>query len=436
MIRESKLIVCAYSAIGSTRLAEAIVNDAWIRAMEKEVGLKLLTSFKGKMVRKVEGQEIVEQYSPSILSFLSKGLRQPKYSLVGSFSRLTDRIRTRFLGLAPLEEELWARKSSKAILEDYNSESLTVIWARALPPVSLQAVIMAYKKNQFPLVVNINDPIPSPLAEGRLIGNNTPCLDRLHLDYMKQVGKMAQAFTFPSTGLLNLVADALQWDRKRCFVLPHLVPVEKACMEIKLQPNTIVFAGTLYPSTFPATLQEAMILYKKQGGKLNFLFILKNPRIDIKEWVIKNFGKHSLLLDLTPELTNLYISKSDAVLITETGEKNPLLRTKLVQAIRMGKKIIGCGPASSTSMQLVEKSGGKVIDQKDPRVVVADFFETEKCILENQWPDQKDLSFLKNFEPEIIIKNSKMIMDFARERFLWQIGNAEEPVIPEIINYP
>ena len=337
---------------------------------------------------------------------------------------------------------VWSRHAAAQLLEWLEGDfSDAVVWARGTPPESFEAAIVAFRRKPFPLIVNYNDPMPFCLLGGLTHSKESYALDELQHRQNRFLAEHAQAWTFPSRRLADLMADAAGLDRKRCFVVPHIVPNKRSADPHPLPDGSwIMYAGTFYPRLFTEHIKSGIAKYAQGHGKLRFLFVLKRPKPDILEWIKREVPGAQIYCDLHPSAVVDLMQRAQALMIVNSSIHEPLLPSKVVQAVCSQKPILAFITPPSTTGDVVSAAGAVVIDPVSAEQVANGFCHMEEVIAAGQGqeansPARQQIS--ARFSASRITEDIVAILSYASDRFRWsQYQSGPEPEPPTIERWP
>ncbi|MFA5205401.1 MAG: hypothetical protein WC708_13470 [Lentisphaeria bacterium] len=347
------------------------------------------------------------------------------------------------MSLMPVRMSMWTARASRHILaiQEANIQPLPV-WARGTPPESFQAAILAYRRRPFPLIVNYNDPMPHCLLWGEKIGKLTPTLDRLQHRQNAFLAQYAQAFTFPSRRLAELMAAAAGLDRQRCFVVPHLTLHPAPLQAPPLSPGLwVIYAGSFYSSVFSDTVKAGLAKYAQNGGVLRFLFVLKRPPPAIRLWIENTLPGAKVLTDLPPAAVTGLKQQAVAELVVDSARHAPLLRTKVAEAVRGQTCLLVLAPAETTTAEVATAGGGMVISPATVDTVVDGLRQAEQQLADPTFAtttNRQREQVAARFSENRVVTDSAAIIDYACRRFAWQQAGSTgvEPEPPPIEAWP
>jgi len=442
-------VVSAHAVYPAPNNAEGVVNAAWLDALREQWAVELLTSPHGYQslappaangcpVRVYTGTEEPRK----AVDVIAAWTRFPKWHPLGMLARLADRG-SRALSQMPVGMSMWVRRASRHILalQAGNAHTLPV-WARGTPPESFQAAILAYWRRPFPLIINYNDPMPHCLLWGEKIGKLTPTLDRLQHRQNAFFSRHAQAFTFPSRRLAELMTQNAGFDSRRCFVLPHLTPTPRPTGKLQLGPGPwMLYAGSFYPTVFTAAVRNGLAHFVQQQRSLRIVMALKKPSLETRDWISKQLPGTVVFENISPcEMAQLK-EQVQAIWVTDAPAHAPLLLTKVAEAVRAGLPIFAISSANSTTTNIVRQAGGTVVTATDTETIANALSGFEDYILDHarlnaDAPARRQVA--ARFSESRVITDSTAIIDYACRRFAWQqageTGAAPEP--PQIEDWP
>ncbi|MDQ2805444.1 MAG: hypothetical protein M3Z04_00770 [Chloroflexota bacterium] len=439
------VIIPAYAVYPLPNSAEGIVNAALVNALRMRRRVALLTSAAGyQPVRAVNpaadcGVTTYADGGPpehGAVMRLAGWPVHPKRHPLGALARLVDRARV-YCRLAPLAEAAWSRRAAATILRlpagDWQD---AVVWACGTPPQSLAAAVRAFTGHPFPLVVNYNDPMPFCLLGGVRHSSETPLLDEIQHRQNAFLAAHAQAWTFPAQGVADLMIAAAGLDPTRCFIIPHLLPDAPATAPADLPPGRwLVYAGTFYRRLFTPSVKAGLAAYAQAGGLLRFAFVLKQLSASVRAWIASELPDAVLYADLAPTTVAGLLSHASALLVLNAAVHQPLLPSKVVQAVCSDKPILALAPPATTTGRVIAAAGGVVADPTDSAAVVAGLRRLEGVLAAGPFQlDAQRRQVQARFAAERIISDSLTVLEYARHRFAWQTaahGPMPEPPVLE-----
>jgi hypothetical protein len=311
---------------------------------------------------------------------------------------------------------LWLKKSFSMLSKTVDSES--VIWVRILPVISLQSILKFYDINKIPFIVNVNDPIVAKslikVNKMRLTNNQKVFLETKY---------KAQAWTFPSSQLADMMAEKYYLDRERCFVIPHAYTPFKSLYKREVDSVIrIVYTGTFYKSAFTDEFKSALKQIQKTPffDTIEFTFVLSQYEESSIKWIKEILPNVKLKYKLDRSEVLSLIKKSDLMLVVDAETHTELLKGKLVEAISYGIPVFAITYKQSVMDSVVSEYGcyssyqdvnndiflklNKMIEDLDNVVWLSEFYiKREKVIYK--------------FSEESILSATYDVTEFAFQRF-------------------
>jgi hypothetical protein len=452
-----RAIVSAYSVYPEPT-AEAVVNAALLDSLGCHVKLGLVTSRYGyqsltRPARREHDRPLIRACSgtwgsDTVVERAARWLRHPKSHPAGLLARLVDRARTEWIGLPSLTTAAWSAQASNTILAWLDAEFRdAVVWARANPPYSFEAVISAFKTKPFPLVANYNDPIPYCLLRGVLVDRLTPVYNRFQHRQNRYIAKNAQAWTFPSRRLAETMCSVAGFDAERCFVIPHVAP-EAAEPPAFGAPDSmtgvsepwLLYAGTYYPTAFSDITKAGIAKYTESGGRLKLMFALKRPPSEAVTWIGKDVRGSRVIQDLSPLEVAGLTRRARAVLICDAPEHSALLLTKVTHALHSNKPILALTSAQSTTGEVVRAAGGVVADSSSVEKITEGFRRLDQLLDDKAQlceSIKKQQQVRARFSAERVSSDSIAVLAYTASRYAWSLDkNQPEPEPPKIEKWP
>lgn len=461
------LVISAFAVHPLPRSPEAIVNGALLDALSLKLQVAVITSSYGYEPLDLNDKRD-ERLSPTIfaddrnahpnriLDRLADWLGLPKSHPLGAASRAADRALVLASGAPSLQIQQWAARGASQILTWLDgSFKDAVVWARGTPPHSFQAAIRAYRSRPFPLVVNYNDPMPHCLLFGKSRGNQGRLLEQLQHRQNEFFAAHAQAYTFPSRRLADLMANAAGFDRRRCFVLPHIVPQVRnpADLSVTSAPQTpwVLYAGSAYRNVFSQTLRDGLSRYARSGGRLRFLLVLKQAPTEFLAWIREELPAARIELDAPPERVAQLSAIASGSLVADSRNHAPLLLTKLVESVISGKPFIVLSPPGTTAADVATRCGGLTADPECAAEVEEGLRRFERAVgkkvtsrvsLDGEDSGDRQGQTLDQtkgagrFSTERIVDDALAVLEYARARFNCHLSGGQEPITPWVEDWP
>ena len=361
---EFHLLIVAHAANANTGNAEGVAGSSAVRDLSQRLPVSLVTGPLGYVAAgNAPTPDLTAVHEPAS-GWLTRGVRKSKLHPVGLLARAVNTIRQVF-GRPSLQLRAWANAAADEVVRRIDErEDATVVWARALPPASFEAAIRARRRRQFPLVVHFNDPMPHCLLWGREIASWRSD-DPLQWRQLAWLRKRADAYTFPSRRLMELMARHAGFDLSRCFVIPHSPTDTNAPGPPPLKPDErprILYAGTFYGSAFSEALRAGMALATRATDGPQFVLALKQPTDTELQWLHENLRHVEIVTNLSASDVADLARSCHAALVAQPAYHAPLARLKLADAVGARMPVLAVASPDSTTSDIVRRAGGLVID--------------------------------------------------------------------------
>lgn len=432
-----KIVVCAFCVYPDFPSSEGIVNRNWIEILKKEKAeLTVLSLKQNKLINEV-GTITATQNSLSY--FIYKTIKSSKNSALHLIYRIANKFLIKFIpskSRLTLFQRIWIGQQTSRIKSLVRKAPDSVFWSRILPIESLVPFLRAYTKVKFPLIVNINDPI--------LFHDNQKNY-QMEERFLKHTAKIAQCWTFPSSKLADYIADRYDFDRKRCFVIPHATKEQKILYPNKSKGSEnlkFLYSGTFYKSAFTDEFKNALKRFceLKLSKNVEFTFILSQFDESSIEWLKEAIPNVKIFTKLASEQVLEITSQMDCVFVVDAPSHTMLLKGKLVEAISFGVPIFAITYKQSTMDKVVLEYGG-ISGYQD---VENDILKKLTLVCDNlndeEWIENfsaKRKKVMLQVSEEAIFEKTKDVTKFAEKRFLWQINkNKSKPSCPIHCNWP
>lgn len=433
------LLIVAYAVAPGRGGAEALVNGGLVDALDAAgdeltvVAASPPGTRPGDPVRRV-GDTATGPLRSRVAGWLDIPRRRP----LGAVARLVDRGRS--LGhRAPLRTLGWAKAASVEIeaLRARPGWDGSVVWARATPPESFEAVIRAHRARPFPLVANYNDPMPPGPRAGGGPGSTERALHHLQRRQNRYLARHADAWTFPSTALRDLMVERADLDPRRCFVIPHVVPARAASPRpVPTGPPRLLYAGTLYRWLFDGPLGEVLPAWTADGRVQLVVAAARARPADLRA-VRDRLPGAEIHQDLDAPTLDALVEGVDAVLIVDN--RPPLLPTKVVDGVRRLRPLLAVAPGESTTTTVVRGAGGITADRGDAAAIesalialtglLADPSAIARC------RRQQTLA-AERFSDRRVVADVRAVLDFAARHFDAWSAASPEPEPPALAADP
>ena len=408
-------IISAFSIYPGDTSSEGIVNKNWIAV--------LMGNNRSTIILNSSNQKFV-----NLLYRLSKNKQINIFSL---FYKVLNKLFVTVFKTT-MHNFYWVKNQQKELLNEVNKG--IVVWARVLPLLSLKPVLEAYEKNNFPYIVNINDPL--------IIGKKSIEIVTEDERMLLLTKNTAQAWTFPSSKLLNYFSKLYGLDEDRCFVIPHAMKDNEVLYDRKseLKKVKILYTGTFYKSAFTNELQDGLINFCKSElfDSVEFTFVLSQYDKKSIDWLKETIPGVNLKFKLKREEVISLIKVNDCMLVVDAENHQDLLKGKLAEAISFGIPIFAATFKDSIMDKVVMEYGGISAYHNVKSDIFCKLIDLVKNIQnENYFKDfyLKRKEVLTKLSEEKILEATEEISEFAYNRF-WQIDKVSSTALKAKYNWP
>lgn len=365
--------------------------------------------------------------------WISAGLRSPKASLRGAIARSAERAGS-VVGARPASVSGWADPAAIELL-NLRTEvpPSTVVWARGLPEASLAAALRARRRQEFPLICSLGDPLPT----GRGGWTSTDArVARLALSQVRSLADLADAWTFPCRAVAEPIVAAGGLDASRCFVLPHVVadsghrssPVDSSDVP------TVAYVGSAYRWVLSGSLLPAL-QRASEAGILRPVLAFRGIGDADLDAVRAAVPGAIVLTDLDPRDASALVAGADAMLLPTA--RPDLLYTKVVEALRLERPVLAICSTGSTTERLVSDAGGIVVD-----TATSDADDLDRALRELVGvlddPDRvaSRRAVAARLSPDLIAGHARALIDYASALHAARSGGKTEPRPPDLPAWP
>lgn len=354
----------------------------------------------------------------------------------GALARAVDRAGA-LVSRPPFPVSSWADPAAATLLghlDDLPDD--LVVWARGLPESSLAAALAARRRRAFPLVCSLGDPLPP--VRGPWTGTDAR-VARLARHQVRALGRLADAWTFPSRDVADEVAAAGGLDTTRCFVLPHLVaePARSddgaAAVPGPTHLPTVAYAGSAYRWLVEGPLLRALGR-AAHDGRLRLQLALRDADEAALAAVEHAAPSATVHLDLSPRDAAVLVAEADAVLVP--GPRADLLYTKVVEALRHAKPVLSVTPEDGTTARLVREAGGVLAP------VGADDAQLDAAVrhLLDAVADPERRSarvrVAARLAPDAVLHHAEQVLAFAVAHHRARSSDDQAPEVPALDRWP
>jgi hypothetical protein len=412
------LIVVAYATAPIPNSPEGIVNAHWIDILKQNTQVYLVTSPYGY----VEQKTALNPHQ----SWIDKLLILTEKSLSGQYGNVVRwivKVLSRLYGGGYIHHTFWERLAVKRLKKYLGNHKEVLVWVRVLPTISLSPVMKTYQEiGSFPLVINFNDPIPRSL----LFHQNFDAMDKVEkeeISLIKKAVNLAQYYTFPSEGLLDLMSAFYSLPKERCVVIPHAMPTpsekeEKTLTKTSL-PYTVLYAGTFYNAAFTDTVGGALRRFTDRHQEIQFVFLLKNRSHESEKWLAKYCPDAEIYYGLKHEECRSFYSQARAFIIIEALHFAPLMLTKVAESISFSKPILAIVAQNAHTARLLGDVG-IVANCQDDESIYNGLIQLLDCVSSQEkyrWTSDKMAQIADQLSDKNIWSTSRSVIDRAINYF-------------------
>ena len=237
-----------------------------------------------------------------------------------------------------------------------------VVYSRALPFASIDAVADVRRERTFRWIVNVNDPLPADVWPGlyRVDEWTARQTDKA----MQRALPMIDAFTFPCAQLRSLEVERFpDISRVPSRLLPHIgervTARQKARRADRQGPLRIAFSGTLRRNRarqeFTAGLHEFARTEPLAAAGIELSFHLRRPNAFGQELIGGVPFRSRLAIGESDEEVERALLEADLLLDLESEPDRPLLLTKVANGVGLRKPIWAICEPNGTTWNLVKE---------------------------------------------------------------------------------
>jgi hypothetical protein len=241
----------------------------------------------------------------------------------------------------------WQLTASRVVRQELDAYPDAVVYSRALPFSSIQAVATVRHTRKFPWIVNINDPIPPGLWPG-LYTTSARADRRIHIA-LSRVLPMISAFTFPASRLRDLEYERYpEMGRVPHVVLPHVAPrpaglPRAAAASPSDGAVTVAFLGVLRANRVRQEFFDGLRLFAAADQQA-----ARSTRVTFL--VPERSGRLTQALEGLASMVDVIVTRdveafvhagesADVLLDLESEPDSPLLLTKVARAVGRDKPL-------------------------------------------------------------------------------------------------
>ncbi len=259
----------------------------------------------------------------------------------------------------------WRASAAEALRTALDRHPDAVVYSRALPIASIDAVRAVRRRRTFPWIVNINDPLPASLWPGQypvdMHGNRRA--DAI----LRRAIPSVSAFTFSSPGLRRIELDGYPaMGAVPSLILPHVPPADGAvtvapCPARETGRLDIVFTGTLRGNRVRREFFDGLHRFAAscpqdaRAIRIRLLVPVLNERL-----AQERQGLDAMLeIRVAPgaEAIATACSQADVLLDLESEADAPLLMAKLARYVGCRKPVWAVCEGGGNTSQLVRDHG-------------------------------------------------------------------------------
>ncbi|MCG2419883.1 hypothetical protein K8089_12705 [Aequorivita sp. F47161] len=430
-MKNLKLVVSSYAIYPDIKSSEGIVNKNWLTLLGRKTPTLFLSAKKSIAIgnKKDKSKSRVEtNIFLNTLYFLSKTDNLPiKYCY-----KIINFLFFKAFNVS-LQNYFWS-KYQKYILFNFVRNNNCVVWVRILPLLSLRPVLDVYKKKEFPIILNINDPIEFETQQD----NNSD-------HYFKESISSVQCWTFPSNALANRTIMRYKLDKERCFVLPHAMERQAILydgIKNKNRKIKLIYTGTFYKSAFSENFRMALKKFcgTEASRSVEFVFILSQFDKQSIKWLKETITNLIIHNNLDRKEVLMHLSNSDCVLAVDSEGHKELLKGKVAEAVSFGLPILGITYQGSVMEKVLLEYCGYCSYQTDSENIFKALLLVCSNLRNKEWKQhffiKRNLVMEKLSEEKIILYSNKII-EFAYNRFQMLDNRYVEDIeVPNIPQWP
>jgi hypothetical protein len=257
----------------------------------------------------------------------------------------------------------WQRAASRVLELELDRDPDAVVWSRALPFASIEAVTAVSRP--FRWIVNVNDPMPPSVWPGLYAFD--PHTDRRIRERFAAAIPRIGAVTFPSARLRDLELSAFpELAKVPSEVLFHIAPEAKNGGPPPSRKLRIAFAGTLRKDRARPELAAALARLPAVCQDLVISFHLARPTPFAESYAAGLPAATRIVLEEGEVALARSLAAADLLLDLECEADRPLLLTKVVSYLAAGRPVWALCAPDSTIRDLVEEGWGYASPLGDP----------------------------------------------------------------------
>jgi hypothetical protein len=274
----------------------------------------------------------------------------------------------------------WQLTAARVLRQELATQPDALVYSRALPLASIQAVAHVRRTRTFPWIVNINDPIPNSLWPG--LYSTSPQADQHAHAALTSAIPLVSAFTFPTARLRDLEYGRYPEMRGAPHaVLPHVGPRPATSHHASTGPDgngrmTVTFLGVLRGNRVREEFFDGLRLFATadsaaaRSTRVNFLVPERSTRLTAALGGLESMVEVSVSKEI--DAFARAADAADVLLDLESEPDAPLLLTKVARAVGRGKPLWAvCEPGGTTWDLMRQHESGYVTPLRDASAVCA-----------------------------------------------------------------
>jgi len=414
----NNITVVAYAVYPEIKSSEGIVNANWIAILEQRgVTVQLFSVFSGyDGAQNNRNELLVKQYNAA----------KKKKTLNGLLYKVKNKLHANEYDV-PLHIAEW-KNTQLPFFKKIARSNPSVVWARVLPLEGLSLPLEASKDIDFPLVININDPVVET--------NSYPFFSTL-------ISK-TQCWTFPSNAMAQEASELYHLPIERCFVLPHAMQSQKKKYEGPTASTSflnILYTGTFYKSAFTKELQHGLVDFcaSETAQKVSFTFILGQYDAESIRWLEETIPNVKILKNLDRSEVLEITKTADLVLVVDAATHTTLLKGKLAEAISFGVPILGISYKNAVMDKVLQRYGTACAYQDQKGDVFDKLTAQVNNLSQETWLNtfkENREEVIARFSEERLFQDTLLINKYASALHLAKQNNTALPEAPEVLQWP
>jgi hypothetical protein len=334
----------------------------------------------------------------------------------------------------PVTTDAWSGAAADRLRELVSvAGDVAVVWARATPPESFEAAIRVHRDTSFPLIANYNDPMPRA-SSAPATSSTDRGLHDLQARQNDYLAAHADAFTFPSAALAEMMVRRADLAAERCFVIPHLTgarPAAERPFAAEAVPR-LLYAGTPYSWVLEHGVGDALAAAQR-AGRITPVLALRGGVPGASERFRAALPHAELHHDLDAAALDTLVDSCDALLLVD--DQTPLLRTKVAEGVQRLRPLLAVAPEGSTTTEVVRAAGGLAATRRD-EAAVGEALETllqrldDPGALQTMRREQEALA--ARWSPAGVLARIEAVVEYAAARHTALAAGDSPPPVPDL----